>query len=156
MHPPPMRACRPRQVKDAHGGRAARPVGRPRVSPPPLIPANAGTQVFRSFERQVIEQVPPSWIEPFDQLDFPEPAPLLHRPLAAERAFACFEGFVVDEVLHAVFGGEALNAALTVFPSPTADAVGMADVEGSVPLAGKDVDVESHQPKKPGSPRSRG
>jgi hypothetical protein len=79
-----------------------------------------------------------------DKLELPSPAPLLDLLLALDCVGHRYVKFNMHEPIHRVSRGEAFNLAHPVFPHPTRNIVGDADVEGPVAIARQNVDARTH------------
>jgi hypothetical protein len=98
----------------------------------------------RTYPTGLPVEVAPVGIFLLDREDFPGTAPFLHSPFAAKGGLAGVEGAEPDELVAAVFGGEAVEGLGFVLAYARGEAVGAADVERAELSAGYDVAVEGH------------
>ena len=123
---------------------------------PAVTPAKAGP---RRADILVV-QVAPHRIAVFDQRELPRAPPFLHALLSKDGGFHRVVEFGVDQAVHVVFPGEAVDLPSAVLPHPAHHIASHSDVERSVSLAGEDVDAglfHGLEPQSsPGSPLSRG
>ena len=85
-------------------------------------------------------KIVPIGIEPFDLPQFPVPLPFLHLQLSLPCGFNAVMRLVPDEMMTAIFLGEAGRDLIAMFPDPLCEIAGYPDVDRSVTLACHDID----------------
>src|SRR5262249_18186076 len=83
----------------------------------------------------------------FDQFQLPRAIPFFHLTLAPKGGFTGLVSLKPDKRLDSVGGREAFDQPFAMLPDPLHQIIGYADIERAVPLARKDVNVESHAPR---------
>ena len=78
--------------------------------------------------QQLRIKVPPSRIEPLDQLVLPAPAPSLQHLLSADGLIRGIKHFIVDQLVYVIPGGKTGRYLGAVFMDPANQIVGDADV----------------------------
>ena len=119
----------------------------PSYEPPEtVVPAKAGTH---PSDRSTVGTKARGWstdqssaVVLLDYLNFPGPPPFFDLLLALPGAFPRLVGFEPDKAIDAVFGREARNNLVFVFPNAPNEIVRHADIQGSMRLAGQQIDEE--------------
>jgi hypothetical protein len=86
-------------------------------------------------------QILPLTVRRFDKLDLPSPVPPFEALLSLNGFLRSYKRLAIDEPVHPVLLRETLNQPLLVLPDPPGKITGYANVQGSVRLAGKNVDM---------------
>ena len=98
-----------------------------------------GIALWHVHQRPI--QILPSRIRRFDKLDLPGPVPLFETFFSLNGVLRSCKCFAIDEPVHAVFLREALDQPLLVLPHPFGNTAGYPNVQSSVQLTGKNVDM---------------
>ena len=91
----------------------------------------------------------PAGVHRFDHPQLPQPVPFLDLAFAFEGRLAGLVPFVPDQSGDAVSGGEAVGPELVpVLTDPRDQVVSRAGVQRPVSLAGDDIGLEGHEPRR--------
>lgn len=97
--------------------------------------------------REVVVQIPPFRIHPFDQRKLPRSVPALERLLPRDRVGDLAVILVPDQPRHAVATGEAVRRARAMLMDAPREVVGDADIERPVPRDGEDLGPVGRAPQ---------
>ena len=103
-----------------------------------------GTLRHRRQTEHCDREVIPHRVISFDQFDLPVTFPFFDPLFANDCVTDVVESLDVDQVLDAIFSGEAGNETLTMLENPLSQVAGHTSVERTVAPACKDVDMTGH------------
>ena len=96
---------------------------------------------FSGLKAEANRAVLPQGIFSFDKCNFPIASPRLELLFATDRRFHRFRHLEMDKACDSVSAGKSPDCFCPMLPQATDEIGSHADVQGSVPAVGKDVDA---------------
>lgn len=101
-------------------------------------------RILKIAQPNLVIQNAPFGIGLFDQLQLPEPVPLLDLALSSKRGFTGLMRLELDQKGDPIFGREAAKHLLPMLPDPRHHIVSRAGVERPITLTSDDIGEERH------------